>query len=856
MIETMRKKRLKEEYSMRQKGIQDILNRVELPSRYLGSEINTIKKDPGSVKLKCLLAFPDLYEIGTSHFGIQILYHIINKDPDMMAERVFAPAGDMESQMRKHDIPLTSLESKIPMNQFDIVGFSLLYELNYTNVLNMMSLGRIPFLSKDRSQQDPVVIAGGPCTSNPEPVADFFDAIVIGDGEVVVPAMMREWIAWKKENGNRTELLKRWAAIEGIYIPCFYEVSYDDKGFQQLSVKGAFREIAPDRVRRSVVPELNLKDFPERPIIPFGKPIHDRLRVEVARGCTRGCRFCQAGMIYRPVRERSVKQLLSITEKSLAGTGYEDISLLSLSTGDYSGIVPLMQMLMARCEAEKIAVSFPSLRAGTMTPELMELVKKVRKTGFTMAVEAGSQRLRDVINKNIQREDILKMVADAFGLGWQVIKLYFMIGLPGETQEDLEEMVSLVKEINDIKGPKGRKGKINVSVNTFIPKSHTPFQWAGQLTMEESRKKIEWLKEALRLPKVQVKWQNPENSFLEGLWARGDRQFSKLLLAAYEKGCRFDGWSDHFRFDKWSEAIDDVAIDAEFFVCRSRALDESLVWDHIYVGVEKDFFKKEWIKAMEGGITLDCRDNPCTNCGVCDHKIIKPKIQEERTPLTGTDITGETFDPDFMKTITVCYSRENEARFFGHLELVNIILRAIRRANIPVAYSQGFHPMPKISFDNPLPLGYESTGELFKMRVPANITPGKIKKKLEPELPDGLKITGCWIETKTNKDHQEKIETYEVSMAEGVFSEEMMEKFHQEERVLYTRKNKKGKTIELDIKQAVRQLRKTAPGTLQMVIAMKNGKTIRPGIVLKNVFGMTEEEIQDSRIRKTETAYR
>ncbi len=841
---------------MRQKSIQDILPWVELPSRYLGSEINSIKKDPESVKLKFLLAFPDLYEIGTSHFGIQILYHLINRNTDMMAERVFAPATDLETRMRENSIPLSSLESGFPMKEFDIIGFSLLYEMNYTNVIGMLSLGGIPFLTSQRSENDPLIIAGGPCTSNPEPVADFFDAMVIGDGEAVIELLTSEWLQWKEHGGVvKEELLSRWARIEGVYIPQYYEAVYDRNGYQTLEKKESAKEIAPDKVKRAIIPELNTESFPDKPIIPYGKPIHDRLRLEVARGCSRGCRFCQAGMIYRPVRERSVEELMEITEKSLEATGYEDLSLLSLSTGDYGCLEPLMKILMAKCEAERIAVSFPSLRAGTLSEELMKLVKKVRKTGFTMAVEAGSQRLRDRINKNINEEDIFSMVENAFGLGWQVVKLYFMIGLPGETRQDLDDLVALVKEIHKIKGPKGRKGKINVSVNTFIPKSHTPFQWAGQISLEESKEKIDWLRNALRLPRVQFKWQKPENSFMEGLWARGDRRLSRLLLRAYEKGCRFDGWSDHFQYEKWREAIQETETDADFFVTRKRDIKEPLPWDHVDCRVTKKFLGNEWEKAEKGELTHDCRTEKCTMCGVCDHDTIKPRFAEIGKSLNPYSKRKPNNEQDFYKTISVLFSKLGPARFFGHLELMNIMNRAIRRAHIPVAYSQGFHPLPKVSFDDPLPLGYESREEFFRMRVPVNFRQESLVGLLNEQLPAGLRVHDCRIDTARPKNQKERRETYEVSLFEKTFDKERLEKFRSEPEVKIQRRNKKGKTFEIDLKEAVLEMDLVAPEQLKIMISIKTGKTVRPGLVIGEAFNLKEDAVRAARIIKTAVEY-
>ncbi|MEK6193027.1 MAG: TIGR03960 family B12-binding radical SAM protein, partial [Deltaproteobacteria bacterium] len=436
---------------MTPKSIQDFLPLVERPSRYLGSEINTIRKDLSKTGVSFALAFPDLYEIGTSHFGIQILYQILNKHPDIAAERVFAPAEDVEALLRSSNAPLTSLETNTPLKKFNIIGFSLLYELNYTNILTILDLAGIPFLAKDRDAAFPLVIGGGPCACNPEPLADFFDAFVIGDGEEVALKMAKAWLECRKTNGiEKAAVLDAWSSITGVYIPAMFPVRYNNRGFQVAdhTPEEAIRQ--PEKVTRAILADLDSAEFPQAPILPYGKPIHDRLRLEVSRGCTRGCRFCQAGMIYRPVRERSEETLMKVSRASLDQTGYEDISLLSLSTGDYSCISSLMASLMATFESSHTAVSLPSLRAGTLTPELMAQIKRVRKTGFTIAPEAGSQRLRNVINKNITRDEIVETVKNAFGLGWKVIKLYFMIGLPTETDQDLQGIIDLVEELRKI----------------------------------------------------------------------------------------------------------------------------------------------------------------------------------------------------------------------------------------------------------------------------------------------------------------------------------------------------------------------------------------------------------------------
>jgi radical SAM family uncharacterized protein/radical SAM-linked protein len=832
---------------MTQHSLDDILPFVEQPSRYLGSEVNTIKKDLGQVKLRFALAFPDLYEIGTSHFGMQILYNILNAHADIAAERVFAPAVDMEARLRKTGQALFSLESHEPLNHFYIVGFSLLYELNYTNVLNILDLAGIPFLAADRDAAHPLVIGGGPCTCNPEPVADFFDAIVVGDGENIIMQMAEAWISWKKDPAaDRPSLLKNWSRIEGIYVPSFFEPGYDNNGFQTVVPR------MPDytQVSRAIVGDLDQIPFPVEPIIAYGRPVHDRLRLEVSRGCTRGCRFCQAGMIYRPVRERSPEQLVSLAARSIAATGYEDISLLSLSTGDYGCIAPLMEQLMVNFEPDNVAISLPSLRAGTLTPELMKLIKKVRKTGFTIAPEAGSQRLRDVINKNINESEIVDTVQNAFDLGWQVIKLYFMIGLPTETQEDLEALVELVKKLRKIKGPKGRRGKINVSVATFIPKAHTPFQWADQLSLAESKSKINWLHHQLRLPGIQFKWQNPEVSWLEGLWARGDRRLSRLLIAAYYKGCKFDGWSDQFNYPAWEAAMAETGVDPDFFTVRQRDVNEPLPWDHIDNRTDKTFLNQEWENALASKFTADCRLEDCNQCGVCDfEKIDVRTYQAFKKELGRYGGVGLDKDAPFKK-LKVYYSKLERAKYFGHLEMANIFLRALKRAKIPVKYSQGFHPKPKISFDDPLPIGIESHQEHFTLAVADFVKPNAVLDGLNAHLPEGLHIHDCRLAPLKSRVHMTKSSVYQIAIPGYDFDRDKLASFLSSSEVFLTRTNRKGKLKKIDLKDMVVNIELTDLKHLQTTLKTEPGKTVRPAEILRHVFGLGEEEIKKARVVK------
>ena len=833
---------------MTQNWRQDILSLVEKPSRYLGSEINRVKKDPDAVRLQVALAFPDLYEIATSHFGIQILYHILNRHPEIAAERIYTPAPDMSEHLKKEKIPLFSLESGKSMRDFDLVGFSLLYELNYTNVLLMLKLSDIPFFSRDRDLSFPFVIAGGPCTVNPEPLADFFDAMVIGDGENVILALAEAFLKWKSDGSkNKEQLLTKWSRIKGVYIPRFYDVTYDATGFQHIHPS----KTTGLPIRRAVVQDLDAAPFPDTPLVPFGNPVHDRLRLEISRGCTRGCRFCQAGMIYRPVRERSPENLMKLYKQSVGATGYEDLSLLSLSTGDYTCLAPLLKQLMDRGRRERVAVSLPSLRAGTLTSEMMELIKKVRKTGFTIAPEAGSQRLRDVINKNITRDDIVSTIRDAFDLGWKVIKLYFMIGLPTETEADLEAIVDLVVGLKrEVYNKGGKRAKINVSIATFVPKPHTPFQWASQNNLDQSTTKIKWLKGKLNKPGIHFKWQDPKVSRLEGLWARGDRRLANLLINAFENGCLLDGWSDHFDYDLWMDAVHMSHVDIDFFNTRVRTPGEPLPWDHVDLGVTVDFLMSEWERAVSGNLTADCRTDACNQCGVCDFEHVQPVTFEKGNLKTGETKTGEKVATGNGQRLEIVYEKKGAARFFGHLELMSIFSRAIRRAGIAVKFSQGFHPKPKISFEDPLPLGMESRHEILRLIVMDRSTPDEIIPLLNKELPVGLCVQSCRRISRKTKPADASETHYKVEIKDGVFEKKRIKSFIERSDWVIRRKNRKGRMREIDLKKLVSRIERIGAKELRLSILSQHGLTLRPGEVLVHLFSMSASQCQKARIVK------
>jgi len=611
-----------QDYGVKQ---ERILDRVQKPARYAGGELNSVVKDWERTSVKMAFSFPDVYEVGMSHLGLQILYHTVNNRDDALMERCFAPWGDMEVQLRQNGLPLLSLESKRPLGQFDIVAFTLQYEMSFTNILNMLDLAGIPLRSADRGQGFPLIIAGGPCAFNPEPLADFIDLFAIGEGEELVHDIIDAFKAGRER--GREGLLKELAGVKGVYIPEFYRVLYNEDGTIQSVSSGV--EGAPEKVRKRAVANFDQSPFPERPIVPNTGVVHDRIMLEVLRGCTRGCRFCQAGAIYRPVREKSPGTLIDQAERLVKNTGYDEISLTSLSSADYTGIDRVARELLDRMGGSGVGISLPSLRVDAFSVDLAKEIQRVRRSSLTFAPEAGTQRLRDVINKGVTGENLLDAVSAAFSAGWQAVKLYFMIGLPTETMEDIQGIAVLAGEVLkkglEAGAKKGRL-KVTVSSSSFVPKSHTPFQWEPQNTIGELREKQIFLKSLIRDRRISFKWHEPEVSILEGVFARGDRRLSAVLERAFRLGCRFDGWSECFDYGKWLQAFSDTGIDPGWYAHRRYGYDDILPWDHIEAGIEKKFLIREHKRAMEARPTPDCRGGKCPACGVCDGLGINPEI--------------------------------------------------------------------------------------------------------------------------------------------------------------------------------------------------------------------------------------
>lgn len=593
-----------------------ILMNVQKPTRYTGGELNSCIKNPDDVKVRFGFCFPDVYEIAMSHLGLKILYHVLNKREDTYCERVFAPWVDMETEMQKENMKLFALESGDEVTNFDMLGFTLQYELSYSNIINMLKLADVPIWSKDRTTEHPFVCAGGPCAYNGEPIADFIDFFMMGEGEEIINEVVDAYIEWKEKGGTRKEYLESIAKIEGIYVPSFYDVEYNKDG----TVKNVMpnNSVAKASIRKRIMLDFDKADTPESIIVPYGEVVHDRVMLEVFRGCIRGCRFCQAGYIYRPVRERKPETLTCIADRLLKSSGYDEISLSSLSTSDYTGLKELTDNLLDITEEKKIGLSLPSLRIDNFSLELMHKVQRVRKSGITFAPEAGTQRLRDVINKNITEENILESTARLFAGGWTNLKLYFMIGLPTETTEDLEGIADLSMKVLDeyFKIPKEERAKninINVSTSSFVPKPFTAFQWCEQNNRPEIIEKQDYLKSNIRSKRIRYMWHDNKTSYLEGVFARGDRRLSKVIAKAVENGCKFDGWDEQFKFDKWMQSFEECGIDPDFYL-RKRELDEVLPWDHIDVGVKKSFLLKEYEKALAEETTANCREK-CAGCG-------------------------------------------------------------------------------------------------------------------------------------------------------------------------------------------------------------------------------------------------
>jgi len=775
------------------------------PSRYVGSEPGSVRKDPSAVDVRLALAFPDLFEVGMSYVGQKILYHVVNQRPEFWAERVFAPSLEVAEVLRERHAPLSTLESDTPLSDMHAVAFHLTHELCYTNVLYMLELSGLKLESCERGDAFPLVMAGGGCAFNAEPLARFLDVLVLGDGEQVLPEILSVLAAFQGTGVEKHDLLHALKSVPGVYVPCFFKDSGSGKALVPLHKD--YQSIA-----KRVVPDLDAAPFPTKQVVPFTDTVHDRFAVEIARGCTRGCRFCQAGMIYRPVRERSPEDIESLVRAGLGETGYEELSFLSLSTGDYSALSDLFDRCFSRCRSEQVSISLPSLRVGSVDSGILDRMSRIRRTGITLAPEAGSARLRGVINKGVTEEDLLAHARALFSFGWQRVKLYFMIGLPTETEEDLDAILVLCRKVLALAGS-GRT-QVTAAISPFVPKPHTPFQWEPQLSLPESRSRIAYLQDIFKpFRRLTLRWHLPEMSFLEGVFSRGDRNLGPAVARAYELGAVFSSWTDRFDLRPWTRAFEECGLEPEKYL-GPRDVDGPLPWDHLDCGVDKDFLRSERDQALVGSPTPDCRYGECQACGVCDFQEIRPRVvlktrdqvePRERVPGPLDKELGKGLPetpPDIgdlghkAAHFRIWHAKLGSVRFLSGIEIMRALERAMRRAKLPLSFSAGFHPLPRMSFGMVLPVGVASLEEWFNVFMREAVTPEEIAFALGPRMPEGMRLIRVEGLSMNKKQPQALAEDFSLDLHGSLLEVEAWRAqwagFLAKDTFLWTRRTKKG----------------------------------------------------------------
>jgi radical SAM family uncharacterized protein/radical SAM-linked protein len=710
---------------------------VEKPVRYIGNELNIVRKDLSALSLRGVLCFPEIYDIGMSHFGLQILYHIVNSRPRWALSRCFHPMPDAQKLLRSEKIPLYCLEYMLPLADADWVGFTVQYELQYTNILNMLDLGGIPLFSRDRDDCCPIIIAGGPCMNNPEPIANFIDAFAIGDGEETIVALCEAMEHCKKHNLSRKKTLETLGAIKGVYAPSLF--SFEKKGLFEVPVPGQ------PAIKAAKIPELKSEYYPDNPLVPLINVVHHRLAVEVMRGCTRGCRFCSAGMYYRPVRERSLHDIHGQISRSIGSTGWRDVGLLSLSTADYSNLTELLKSIASLAREHHLEVSIPSTRIDALTNDQMNMLESITPiSSFTLAPEAGSMRLRAIINKDFSDDMICNAVEMLMRRNVQTVKLYFMIGLPTERHDDIEAMVRLIKSIARIVKQTSRRRMVNVAISPFSPKPQTPFQWEAMDATDILLEKSRFIKQALCSERnVKVSYREPAMAFLETIMARGDRTVSQLIYEAWKNGAQGDGWDEYFNFERWKLAAEKVSINMSIYTAQIPQ-EQALPWSAVSNGVSEDFLADDRTQALNGQFRSDCRTDQCYVCGVCDSTIAQ-NIQTSALNSNVYQGTKNDLNPAETKSYHYYrykYSKNGNLRFLGSRDMMSIFNRAFIAARIPLAFSKGFHPHPRVAFGPPLPFGVIGLSELFDI-VTSTPVPLNELLSINKWLPKELEVRNC-----------------------------------------------------------------------------------------------------------------